>query len=66
MPHNTAQTDPRGEALVPEAVGWRGMSMDRSKVVVQQFHIAPGDLGRRRAMAEDPLEAEDVATVHQE
>ena len=40
--------------------------MHGSEVIVQQFDVAARDLDRRWTVAEDPLEAEDVATVHQE
>jgi hypothetical protein len=37
--------------------------MGLAEVVIQQLYIPPGDLERTGAMAEDPLEAEDIATV---
>ena len=40
--------------------------MDSSKVVVQKINISARYLDRSRAVAEDALEAEDVATVRQE
>ena len=40
--------------------------MDRSKIVVQQLHVPTRYLKRRWAVAEDPLEGENVAAVGEE
>jgi hypothetical protein len=40
--------------------------MDGAEIVVQEINISTGDLDRSWAVAEDPLEAEDVAAVRQE
>jgi hypothetical protein len=40
--------------------------MDGPDVIIEQLHVAAGDLKGRRAVAEDSLEGEDVPTVHQE
>ena len=40
--------------------------MHGSYVIVEQLHIAACDLKGRRAVAEDPLEGEDVPAVRQE
>ena len=40
--------------------------MDGPDVIVEQLHVAACDLKRRRAVAEDPLEGEDVPAVRQE
>jgi hypothetical protein len=37
--------------------------MGRSDIVVEQTHVTPGHLQRRRAVAEDPLQCEHVAAV---
>jgi hypothetical protein len=39
--------------------------MDRPNVVIKQVHITTSDLKGRRAVAEDPLEGEDVPAVRQ-
>ena len=40
--------------------------MHGSKILVKQIDVAARDLDRSRAVAEDALEAEDVAAVRQE
>ena len=40
--------------------------MDRSKVVVEEINVAAGNLDRRRTVPQDPLEAEEIAAVHEE
>ena len=39
--------------------------MDGPDVIVEELHVAAGDLKRRRAVAEDSLKREDVPTVCQ-
>ena len=40
--------------------------MDGPDVIIEQLHVAACDLKRRRAVAEDPLEGENVPAVRQE
>jgi len=40
--------------------------MGRPKIVIEQPDAAAGDLKGCRAVAEDPLQGEDVAAVRQE
>ncbi|MCI0582615.1 MAG: hypothetical protein L0227_06915 [Chloroflexi bacterium] len=40
--------------------------MDGSQVVIKKVYVSTGDLKRRGAVAEDPLQGEDVASVAQE
>lgn len=54
---------PRYGARRSEAIDRRGSSVCSADIVVEQTNIAAGDLKRRGAVAEDPLEREDVAAV---
>jgi hypothetical protein len=40
--------------------------MDRPQVVVEQLHVTPGYLKRRRAVAENTLEREDISAIREE
>ena len=40
--------------------------MDSTEVVVEELDVAAGDLDRSRAVAENALEAKDVAAVREE
>ena len=40
--------------------------MDGSDVIIEQLHVASSDLKGRRAVAEDPLQRENIASVRQE
>ena len=55
-----------GGGTLSEAIDRRHSSMDRPQVVVEQLDVPARDLERRRAVAEDPLEGEDVAAVRKE
>jgi len=53
-------------SLLAETISWRRMAMDRSEIIVQQGDVTPSDLDRRRAVAQDALQAEDIAPVCKE
>jgi hypothetical protein len=60
------RSSPNFLSPVLKAINGRHSPVDRSQVVVQKLDVAARDLERRRAMAENPLQGEDVPAVGEE
>jgi hypothetical protein len=69
QPPTIRETDRQTAAPAPpscsEAVERRGSSVRCPEIVVEEPNVSPGHLKRRRAVAEYPLEREDIAAVRQ-
>ena len=46
-----------------QPIHWRRIPVDLAQVIVEEIDVAAGDLERRRAVAEDALQAEHVTAV---
>jgi hypothetical protein len=54
---------PRYGTACSKTIDRRGSSVCSADIVVEETNIGAGDLQRRRAVAQDSLEREDVAAI---